>query len=90
MRTSEPFRASSRSSRLLASARQQPEFGLRCQQQLPPESRELFATAVARPADQVAEVSPVSGPSVKKCRPVAKNAMSAQLEWFARSVGRPR
>ena len=85
------MRTSSRSSRLIASARQQPEFALRCQQQLPPGSRELFATTVARPADQVtARVSPVSGPSLKKCRPAPQNAMSAQLEWFALSVGRPR
>ena len=88
MATSKP---SSRSSRLIASARQQPELALRCQLQLPLGARELFTAAVSQPrtAPSVSAL-PEPGPGVKKCRPVPKNAMSAQLQWFALSVNRTR
>lgn len=79
----------SRSSRLIASARQQPELALRYQLQLPLESRELFAAEVSQPRS-AARVRPEPGPGVSKCRPALGNAMSAQLQWFALSVGRVR
>lgn len=88
MATSKP---SSRSSRLIASARQQPELALRYQLQLPLESRELFTAAVSQPRRVVGTSVPSDpGPGVRKCRCAAQNAMSAQLEWFARSVNRAR
>jgi len=88
MATSKP---SSRSSRLIASARQQPELALRYQLQLPLGSRDLFTAAVSKPRT-AASVSarPQPGPSVKKCHPVPQNSMSAQLQWFALSVNRTR
>lgn len=82
---------SSRSSRLIASARQQPELALRVQLQLPFAERELFAATVAQPGRAVAVAArPVSGPGLNKCRAMPQNAMSAQLHWFALSVNRTR
>lgn len=88
MATSKP---SSRSSRLIASARQQPELALRYQLQLPLESRELFTAAVSRPRTAPSVSRPSEpGPSLKKCRPALQTAMSAQLHWFALNVNRTR
>lgn len=82
---------SPRSSCLIASARQQPELALRTQLSLPFESRELFTAAVSQPRTALpAATRPEQRPGVSKCRPVPQNAMSAQLQWFALSVGRPR
>ncbi|HEY6725462.1 MAG TPA: hypothetical protein VI197_15610 [Polyangiaceae bacterium] len=80
----------SRSARLIASARLQPELALRVQLRLPFTSRQQFTAAVARPrASAVTPVRPDAGPGVSKCR-VAETPMSAQLHWFARSVNRAR
>lgn len=83
---------SPRSSHLIASARQQPELALRYQLQLPFESRELFTAVVSQPraALAAAPARREQGPGVAQCRAIPQNAMSAQLQWFALSVGRPR
>lgn len=69
----------------MTAARQSPDFGLRLLAQLPPAAR---AEAV-RQWSQPAGVAPAAKPGVKKCAaPAIKTFSSAQLEAFARSVGR--
>lgn len=72
------------SSRLIASARLQPELGLILKQRLQAPSVELFVNAVARPKSGA---GPLPRPGLQKCRAGrAPTPMSAQLEWFARSL----
>jgi hypothetical protein len=70
----------------MTAARQSPDFGLRLLAQLPPAAR---AEAV-RQWSQPASVTPEPKPGLKKCgsAPAIKTFSSAQLEAFARSVGR--
>lgn len=69
----------------MTAARQSPEFGLRLLAQLPPAAR---AEAV-RHWSQPSGVAPGAKPGLVKCAaPAFKSFSSAQLEAFARSVGR--
>jgi hypothetical protein len=69
----------------MTAARQSPDFGVRLLAQLPPAAR---AEAV-RHWSQPASVAPPPKPGLKKCStPAIKAFSSAQLEAFARSVGR--
>jgi hypothetical protein len=70
----------------MTAARQSPDFGLRLLAQLPPAAR---AEAVQH-WSQAASAAPTAKPGLKKCGPAApiKTFSSAQLEAFARSVGR--
>jgi hypothetical protein len=70
----------------MTAARQSPDFGLRLLAQLPPAAR---AEAV-RQWSQPASVAPAPKPGLAKCAAPAaiKTFSSAQLEAFARSVGR--
>lgn len=70
----------------MTAARQSPDFGLRLLAQLPPAAR---AEAV-RCWSQPTSAAPPAKPGLKKCGPTApiKTFSSAQLEAFARSVGR--
>ena len=81
-------------SKLLLAARQSPEFGLRLLGELPPESR---AEAIRRwcqvSSPQVSSdaSSDALRPGLKKCGPsrtAPNNGFGAQLEAFAKSIGR--
>jgi hypothetical protein len=69
----------------MTAARQSPDFGLRLLAQLPPAAR---AEAV-RHWSQPTSLAPAPKPGLKKCAaPAITTFSSAQLEAFARSVGR--
>jgi hypothetical protein len=82
-------RSADQLSKLLLAARQSPEFGLRLLAELPPESR---AEAIRRwcqvSSPEVSSVAP--RPGLKKCGPGTppNNGFGAQLEAFAKSIGR--
>ncbi len=78
--------------RLIATARQHPEFAARLLQQLPEDARSHVLTELAKPS------SPLPGaktakPGIRKCAPKADpysahGGMSAQLNLFARRTSR--
>lgn len=68
----------------MTAARQSPDFGLRLLAQLPPGARAEAVRQWSQPMP-----APAPKPGLKKCAPPAiKTFSSAQLEAFARSVGR--
>lgn len=75
----------------VASARRQPELGLWLQQRLPLKLQADFVAAVAKPAAMSAAPCEVARPGLRKCAPRTQvTPMSAQLQWFARSLARSR
>lgn len=70
----------------MTAARQSPDFGLRLLAQLPPAARAEAVRCWSQPAASAAP----GKPGLKKCgaTPAIKTFSSAQLEAFARSVGR--
>jgi hypothetical protein len=80
---------SERLTQFMLAARQSPQFGLRLMAELPPESRAelLRRWSVSEPPP-----APPVRPGLKKCAtataPVNTNGLGAQLQAFARSVGR--
>jgi len=70
----------------MTAARQSPDFGLRLLAQLPPAARAEAVRCWSQPTTAAAPARP----GLKKCGPTApiKTFSSAQLEAFARSVGR--
>jgi hypothetical protein len=68
----------------MTAARQSPDFGLRLLAQLPPSARAEALRQWSQPASVAAPK-----PGLKKCSaPAITTFSSAQLEAFARSVGR--
>ncbi len=83
-------RSADQLSKLLLAARQSPEFGLRLLAELSPESR---AEALRRwcqvSSPEIPSLAP--RPGLKKCGPrstAPNNGFGAQLEAFAKSIGR--
>jgi hypothetical protein len=79
--------------RILATARNHPEFAQRVALQLPEQLRLDFATELGKPADntRTKNTKRVAGPGLRKCGKApqpANNGLSAQLNLFARSVSR--
>jgi hypothetical protein len=73
--------------RLLATARNHPEFAARVAMQLPHQLRLQFVEELSRPEP----IAPKPRPGLKKCAAstrVPNNGMSVQLNLFARSVSR--
>ncbi len=76
--------------RLIASARRQPELAMRVSQALTPDTQRSFVDAVASPPPTPARTSR-PGPGLSKCKVSAgRNAMSAQLQWYASQLSRTR
>ncbi len=77
--------------RLLATARNHPEFAQRVALALPEQLRLEFARELSQPAVKTTKTKALCGPGLRKCRkvvPAPNNGMSAQLNLFARSVSR--
>lgn len=83
--TGEPM-ANDRVLRLIATARQHPEFATRLLQQLPEATRQQVVAELAKPS------SPLPGPGLRKCEGVKQNGaqtgLAAQLNQFAKSIAR--
>ncbi len=81
-----------RISRLIATARKNPEFAQRVAAQLPEQLRLEFVQELCKPEVAEAKLTPVPSmrPGLKKCRrpAVPANGLAAQLNLFARSVAR--
>ncbi|HEY8943476.1 MAG TPA: hypothetical protein VIM73_04400 [Polyangiaceae bacterium] len=78
-----------RVSRLLVTARSNPEFGRRLVQELPQQARDIFVSAVAKPEQS----NPLPRrPGIAKCAasPYADVGLAAQLLCVARQAARVR
>lgn len=77
----------------MTAARQSPDFGVRLLAKLPPAARAEAVRCWTQPASAPPPAKPplaIGAPGLKKCGPSAplKTFSSAQLDAFARSVGR--